>query len=230
MAALLWLFLSLTLTLQPLKAMDETCPLEVKAAGNIQVQRMRYGPEKQCMLMVTLLKRPEKWRSYSYFTSGLFMIFSHFGGGSEETSTGAKTYYFFPRLQEPQFFFENERLRVVDSSGREHHYDLFTGDFLALQGATIEVSSQITKSNQGGFAIKKFNGLRLENGFALGELPYAHELRSSLFVGRGFDCSFENSELFNYSYKNGRLVSATFRYTDLQVKRLLDSSCLNPSF
>jgi hypothetical protein len=160
---------------------QETCSFQVESSGNIQVQRMRYGPQKQCMILVSQLSRPDSWRSYSFFESGLFMVFMSFAAGENPANTGAKTFYFFPRGLEPTFRFEAEDLQVIDATGNLHRFELKNGNYQSLEKAVIEVSPNVDPRNEGGFQILSYDGLYLENGFGLGEMPYIDAKRTSKF-------------------------------------------------
>jgi len=222
------LLLSTWLLFQPQQ--NAPCPFEVKSSGVLQVQRMRYGNSQQCVILVSRTDRKTVWRSYSYFESGLFMIFLNFGSGRPSTDTGSKTYYFFPRIKAPTFEFSGQHLLISDASGSLHTFNIYTGEIVSISDTHVELSSEIEKSNEGGFQILSKIGLYLDNGFRIGDLPYVDPNATSQFKNSKLECALPNDELFQYTYKLNSdgtkyLDSVDFKLTDVVVDQLVTQKC-----
>ncbi len=154
----------------------------------------------------------------------------NFGSGDETVDTGARTYYFFPRLRLPNFLFDPTTLKVTDASGHTHLFDVASGKYISLEGGEVRISEKISPLNQGGFAVLNLDALMLDNGFALGELPYVQEDGLSNFNLSGTDCSIENKSLFEYlygEYPDGSryIESINFKLTDHEVEDLIHARC-----
>ncbi|MGE3974570.1 MAG: hypothetical protein AB7F59_08605 [Bdellovibrionales bacterium] len=180
------------------------------------------------MILVSQNVRPKAWRSYSYSQSGLFMIFMNFDESDDPHSTGARSYFVFPRKMEPRFQFTENELEVLDAAGHLHRFDLRTAKYLSMSESVLEVNSKIVRENQGGFKIKSSKHLLLDNGFALGELPYVDENASSFFRLEEKTCTVHHRELFSYTYgkrPDGTryLEGVRFKLSDTEVLRKVQS-------
>jgi len=215
----------------PAQASDENCPFQIESQGQLQVQRMRYGPDHICVVFVSPLKRGPTWRSFGFFENGLFLIFFNFGAGEASQDTGARSYFRFPRNSVPTFRFEGQTLTVREASSRFYKFNTETGALKEIEGADFKMAKSVTRENQGGFEITRSDGLLLENGFAFGEVPYASPDRVSVFHFDGDrTCAPPNYELFDYIYQRKPdgsrfLDQVIFRFSDAELDEFLNIHC-----
>jgi len=215
----------------PLTTFADSCDFEVQKFERIQLQRMRYGPQKECVILLSPYPRPLQWRSYAYFESGLFMIFLNFGNGPQHTDTAARTYYFFPRIQEPTYKISSHKLVIQDASGLKHTYNTQSGQPIKIEKTRFLAQENVSHKNEGGFKITDSKSLYLENGFKYGELPYVDEQMTSILRKGSKQCYYKNADLFQYNYKKQpdgsmALLSIELKLNDKEVQELI-THCAN---
>lgn len=191
--------------------------------GGFKYARQFFAPET-CYLTVKKDYVPDMvYRSLIFRETGALMVFNSFGNGPENTHTGARVFYFFPRQQIPSFHALQDSVEVTTShKGFTLYFDLQTGKILSATNAQIKEYADVEPSNQGGIEIPTFQGLILDSGFTMGSDPTSDFSRSSTFRDENNQtCTVKNSDIFSKNSSG----DISFKFTDMGLKKFLSSRC-----
>lgn len=221
------IILAFLFTTQLWAAQDPTdCPETVERRASLQVQVLPSAVTGACYLSVKNWKDLDMvYRSYIISSEGEVMIFSSFGPGDDDSLSGAREYYFFPRPQAvPRFVWNDSqnRLEVATTSGSRLYFDYVTGEITGMDKAQLKVSSDITPKNQGGFEVVSYRGLSLDAGFKVAGAPSGDRHNYSTFRDdQGRTCRVRNDEIFKY-YKDDDVL---LKFTDSELSGFLKKRC-----
>lgn len=191
--------------------------------GGFKYARQFFAPET-CYLTVKKDYVPDMvYRSLIFRETGSLMVFNSFGNGPENTHTGARVFYFFPRQQIPAFHATQQAVEVSTSQKNlTFSFDLQTGKILSVSNAQIKEYEDVEPSNQGGIEFPSFQGLMLDSGFVIGNDPTADLNRSSTFRDENNKtCTVKNFDIFSKNNSG----DIKFKFTDLSLKKFLSSRC-----
>ncbi|WP_041577143.1 hypothetical protein [Bdellovibrio bacteriovorus] len=193
--------------------------------GSIQVQRFPSADGNTCYVSIRNHKNFDpRYRSYLFTSSGRFMIFNSFGAGSESRMTGAREFYLFPRKAKAPKYRWNDvdrRLIVSTTSDHEIYFDYEDAEVLAMSGATLRRSPNISPNNNGGVEIENFNGLLLDLGFKTGSSPSSFPDRTAQLLDlRNRTCRIKNKDIFKYGSGEPSL-----KYSDSELKIFVKKHC-----
>lgn len=176
--------------------------------GSLQVQTLCGS--KGCSLKIDQVKAVGPSRSYTFSQRGVIQIFNDFAipGGTNSNSTGARTYFVFPRKQIPTAkAISSTEVEVVTSAG--DHVRFASGHVPAIEDSPdysvrLVESPAISKQNQGGVQIimnPHSKTIVLDTGFHMGDdmgsSRFVAAGRTSVFSdGAGNHCTVPNSALF----------------------------------
>lgn len=200
MSILQWLILG-GLSFSPNQG-NPQCPSQNISYGYTQVQQLWYKPSEKCFVTINYdyYPAPQAKRSYLFANTGILMVFNSYGDGPVSTDTGARVFYFFPRLKNPQFFHQNNSVFVAHSNDRLVQFDQQTAQMTFMESAEITVDPDVNRHNKGGVEITKYNGTLLDLGFNMGSDPKMNPNGKAIFSNpRGFKCTLKNKEIFDYS-------------------------------
>ena len=205
------------------------CPDLYQSKGQIQVQQLKTT-NGFCLLSIV----PQKayvdliYRSYVFSDKGSLLVFNSFGDGDNEAElTGAKEFYFFPRLQKDQFFSwivnsNTEYLNVQTNHFFNMLIDVDTGLISNVDKAQIQIDSEIRPDNEAGVRINPQAGLIYELPFIKGRAPSSQPNVRGVFTdANGQNCAVKVSELFNKD-SSGEVY---FKMTDYALKQFLMIKC-----
>ncbi len=226
-------FLFIVLCLQTAHSSD--CVDLYQSKRNIQVQQIK-SIDDICFLSVS----PKNayidlvYRSYVFSDRGSLLVFNSFGDGdspsyNENELTGAKEFYFFPRLQKSQSFSwdsdvaSNKDYLKIDSN---HYFnmkiDTETGLIASVDQADIKIDAEVRPDNQGGVRISPKSGLIYELPFTKGQAPSSQPSIRGVFIDSdGVKCKVKVGELFNKD-SNGETY---FKMNDHVLKQFLKVKC-----
>lgn len=225
-----YLFLSLILSsLQVFAdgtpAPEPECTEILQSYGNVNVHRM-MNSSKDCWISITPLKtdEPLKYRSYLVSSNGLLMVFNSFGEGSEDQTTGAREFYFFPRknkVLDPIPNEKNKTLAVKMTNDQVLTFSTVTGQLVSLSQAVVSVDRKVHPSNKGGVQIKNNQaGIFLDCGFELGTSPTQDPYSTCSFIdSKNKSCTIMNHRIFNYEDGENRPRS------DEELARVYERFC-----
>ncbi len=220
-------FLLIILSLQT--ALSVECIDLYQSKEQIQVQQLKTRDDF-CLLSV--LPRNAYidliYRSYVFSSKGSLLVFNSFGEGPDENEvTGAKEFYFFPRLNKNQFFEwvkteKNEFLSIQTN----HYFNILinarSGLINSISHAKILIDPEVRPDNQGGVRIKPLTGLIYELPFIKGRAPSSQPKTRGVFTdANGQSCAVKVSELFNKD-SSGEVY---FKMTDYALKQFLKIKC-----
>lgn len=213
----------------------ETCPSRIDMYKGIQAQSFYYNSMKACAVQISPADKGETWRSYSFFSTGLFMIFNNLGSGSEASDTSARSFFFFPRTGDPSYQVSYSGLIVKLSNGGNILFDYNSAMTTSSgQGLSIKEDPKINAQNQGGVEVISHNGILLDTGYFVGEVGHSVPTRSSLLRDRqNRSCKLRNDLLFTYIYGNDaygkkKLLDVFFKFpTDKELAAYLQKACPN---
>jgi hypothetical protein len=205
----------------------ETCAEAHDQAGVVSLNRLA-GRNGRCGVMVSPSDGREVSRTFSFFNSGLLLVFNSLGPGPLSRTTGSRAYFLFPRREQPSF----ERMTTDDfsvrtASGAIAVIDSETGRLESINGTRFHEDPSVNARNQGGLEIESYDGVLLDCGWLLGEAPYSKRNRTSVFRdAAGRRCQVGNTEIFEYADGNPRLKFAT----DAELADFLDRRCRRHRF
>jgi len=170
------------------------------------------------------------YRAFTLFSDGLFMVFNSYGPTEGSDMTSARQYYFFPRARLPHLDADAKAgtISVLMADGGRATFDPATAQIASFDRGGVTVSASLDRSVQGGVEISGYQGLLLDSGFHLGELPSSVPTGQSTFrSAQGQTCVVTNSEIFDDS--NGDSV---FKFDDAALSKFLKTRCpaLNVGF
>ncbi len=216
-------------------ALSSDCVDLYQSKRNIQVQQIK-SVDEICFLSVI----PKNayidlvYRSYVFSNRGSLLVFNSFGDGdsagdNEDELTGAKEFYFFPRLQKPQIFsWESDMTPNKDYLKIEsNHYftlkiDAETGLIVSVDQANIKIDPEVRPDNQGGVRISPKSGLIYELPFTKGVAPSSQpNIRGVFLDSSGSKCEIKAGDLFSKD-SNGEIY---FKMSDYALKQFLKIKC-----
>ncbi len=172
------------------------------------------------------------YRSYTFFSDGLMMVFSSYGDGEDSNPnlTSAREFFFFPRTGALALDMDRAAgaVSVVMSNGGRVHIDPATAQIRSFDRGAVTVSPRIDPAERGGVEIASYSGLVLDAGFRMGESPSGRPNADSTFRdAQGRTCTIKNNELFAYANGDHEL-----KFTDAELSAWLRTRCpkLTPGF
>ncbi len=205
------------------------CPDLYQSKGQIQVQQLKTA-DGFCLLSIV----PKKayvdliYRSYVFSDKGSLFVFNSFGDGDNENElTGAKEFYFFPRMMKDQIFSwindsKNEYLNIQTNHYFNMLIDTETGLISAVDKAEAQIDPEIRPDNEGGVRIKPKAGLIYELPFTKGQAPSSRPNTRGVFTdANGQKCTVKVSELFSKD-SSGEVY---LKMTDYALKQFLMIKC-----
>lgn len=200
-----------------------------QSKDHIQVQQLKTI-DGHCLISVV----PKNayvdlvYRSYVFSSQGSLLVFNSFGEGNNENElTGAKEFYFFPRLDKSQSFSwvkiaNKDYLDLQTNHQFNVLIDARTGLIDSVANANVKIDPEIKPNNQGGVRIKPQAGLIYELPFTKGYAPSSRPRIQGVFWDAfGEACVVKVSELFNKD-SNGE---SYFKMNDNALKQFLKIKC-----
>ena len=212
-------------------AVSADCIDLYQSKGQIQVQQFKSAGTI-CFLSVS----PKNayvdlvYRSYVFSNQGSLLVFNSFGdGGNENELTGAKEFYFFPRLQQQQNFswvteteLNNDFLKIESNHQFNIKINAETGLISSVDQAVVQVTPEVRPDNQGGVRIWPKSGLIYELPFTKGRAPSSQRNIRGVFTdAKGFACAVKVGELFNKDSSG----ETYFKMNDYALKQFLKIKC-----
>lgn len=191
------------------------CPHRQQRIDNLMVSFFYLAQIRSCGVSATDDSMAVKWRSHIVLSNGEYMVFNNYGYGPVATDTGARVFWFFPRLQIPKVQMSesiggssgstqpslSSVIHLVSASRVSFKMDTKTSRIVGSDDMEIFESEEISRENNGGVEIMSYPGILLDSGFRMGEAPYVDPDRLSCFRDRvNRSCCLANRELFTYRY------------------------------
>lgn len=204
----------------------QECPDIVERVDLTQIHQIPNREQTNCYISTSNLNNYVDliYRDYVVSNDSL-LVFVSLGLGPEDTSSGAKEFYFFPRNQRTARFFTNEDQTKIFVQGRYNFdfiFDAKSSHLVGMTNAKVEVDPKISADNNGGVFITPTQGLVYELQFKLGSAPSGDLKKTGVFKDAfGHECSVKVGTIFKL-YSNGE---TEVKYTDVQLKKLLTKIC-----
>lgn len=164
------------------------------------------------------------YRDYTFYSTGLLMVFSSYGPGEDVARlTSAREYYFFPRRQAPRLHMDDAAgtVSVTGVDGRAFVIDPASAQLASLDG-DVSVSPVIDPVSRGGVEITRYAGLLLDAGYRQGGQPTGRRNNNSTFrAPQGQTCTVTNSEIFAYTPDGEHEL----KFDDAALKSFLQTRC-----
>lgn len=218
------LILLLLLTGVPALA-EPGCPIDDVTVGDLHVYSYSLSDEK-CNVTVTPAWNDHglTYRDYTFGRDGSLMVFNSVPG-DDATSTGARSYFLFPRSDDLSVSIiqaDGGQVRVRTPSGVVFIFSAKTDRIQSISGASWSEDPRVSMSNQGGVEIRSIPGVLLDTGWKLGDISYSNPRRLSVFRDSAGDgCQVANGEIFSYSTPDPHVKYAT----DASLWAFLAGSC-----
>lgn len=207
-------------------SLAENCKYQVTHRENLQYSQQYQKEIAECWFSVHPMNGYEKmvYRSYLLTTAGLFFVFNSYGEGSDQKTTGAREYYFFPRdTFTGGIVLNNDKVAVRVNRKLTIEFDTKTLYPLNNPNLVLKNSIAVTPKNAGGVEVLKYNGVYLDTGFTMGKSPSSVMTNKSMFKNQlGQKCSVLNQDLFDFKDGDPILLH------DLVLKDIVAAKC--PAF
>lgn len=194
-----WVACALSIALTS-TAFADVCPEPAVVSGSLKATCL-LGADESALVTVGEVSQSLEFRQYRFSSRGMFQVFES-TYGPEKTSTGARTYFLFPRKKPLTFGVEETgELAVSVASGQTVRFSAMSRRIHSFSDVQILEDPQISMKNYGGVELRSFtNLLLLDTGWRVYEPTYWDaNLRSLLRDSRGSWCILKNSEIFDYS-------------------------------
>lgn len=205
------------------------CPVDDVTVGDLHVYSYSLSDEK-CNITVTPAWNDHAltYRDFTFGRDGSLMIFSSVPG-AEATSTGARTYFLFPRTNDLSVSISQANggeVRVRTPSGVVFTFSATTDLVTSISGARWSQDPQVSMHNDGGVEIQSIPGILLDTGWQLGDISYGNARRLSVFRDPfGAGCQVPDGEIFSYATPDPHVKYTT----DASLWAFLASACPNLS-
>lgn len=185
---------------------------------------------QKCMVWTSPINKPEMiYRDFIFDERGIFTIFVSVTGDDDNKFTGKRAFMFFPRVQEPSYKIEGDKITVELASRKHVVLSAKTAGIISIEDATIEIAEKINLENNGGVEIKSYKGLYLDFGWELGHAAYFNPKRTSTFKdAHGKSCPVANTDLFKYGefVEKNMYGEPEFKFEDnKQLIEYLEDTC-----
>jgi hypothetical protein len=224
--------LILTCTLSKAGARED-CPGKVDMFKGVQAQSFFYKSAKSCVVLVSPTNKGAKWRSYSFYSNGLLMIFNNMGPGPQNTDTSSRSFFIFPRKKNPAYAFTSSGLLVGTSSGERVIFD-FKNSLIKATPDSLKLKEdpRVNGHNDGGVEVQAHGGVVIDTGYLVGEVAHSvPSAYSKVSDRRGKSCRLRNDLLFTYiygadPYGKQHLEEVNFKFeTDREFAIYLQQTC-----
>ncbi len=164
------------------------------------------------------------YRVYAFFSDGMLMVFNSYGAGEDPVKMpSAREFYFFPRRAAPKLQMDPAApaVSVTMSDGGLVVFNPADAQIRSVDRGGGSGSPRIDPADRGGVEFSSYNGLMLDVGFRMGELPSGKPENEAVFRSAyGQLCTIKNKELFAYA-GGGRSI----KYTDQELSTWLKTRC-----
>lgn len=179
----------------------------------------------RCFVAISPIDMPDLvYRSHVFFNDGMLMVFNSYGPGEDTRKyTSARVFYFFPRIGPIGVRLEPAAtlLPVTMADGGEARFAAPTGQLASMERGEVTVSGRLEPEDRGGVEFPRYQGVLLDCGFRMGELPTGLPNGESVFRNaHGQVCAVKNRELFDYA--GGE---PSFKFTDSALSAWLKTRC-----
>lgn len=206
-----------------MKVSASACPrLPTVVVGDTQGYADDLGTG-ECYVSLHSMSAGMVYRDYALFSGGMLMVFSSYGAGQGSDMTSAREFYFFPRTAGLALEMDPAAgtIAVRLTDGGRATFDPASSQISGLDRGEVTVSPRVDRAERGGVEIPRYDGLLLDAGFRLGELPSGLPDAESVFRNaQGQLCKVKNREIFSY---RGRDHSLTF--DDAGLSAFLKKRC-----
>lgn len=199
------------------------CPDEYKYVDGVRVSRGTYASSGECYVSVQQA-HPKNlfYRDFSFASDGQMMIFSSYGDGPVSSTTGASEFYFFPRLQHPNYEIRENVVAVIMANGKEMLFDRQNAEPISMDGVEFKYMSEVYVGDKSGFEVVSYDGLYMNSGFNMGMNPTWYLNKKSTFVFEdGKKCVVKNSDIFKRSNDENYWI----HQTDEELMAYLEKKC-----
>lgn len=205
------------------------CEYVLQRAGAVMISRHYVKSTQTCYVSIRPFTiKNLTYRSFLFTNDGMLMVFNSYGPGSVVETTGARTFYMFPRQTDyPQLeILENGYVLVRTQSQHEFIFNAESFKIDAVSDAAFTEDLNVSKTNKGGLELQLNRGLLLDLGFIMGQNPAEIPNRSVFFKDRNQkSCVIKNKDVFNY-----RDDDVYLDMTDAQLKTKLQRQCTKLDF
>ncbi|MBI4345209.1 MAG: hypothetical protein HY553_00030 [Elusimicrobia bacterium] len=192
-------------------------------AGGTQGYADQLGAGK-CYVSIHPMAVGMVYRDYAFFSDGMLMVFNSYGAGEDTRRfTSAREFYFFPRVVAPDVTVDPQTpaVSVLMSNGDTVTFNTQDAQIASIGRGGVTVAQRIDPADRGGVEFPSYNGLLLDVGFRMGELPSGLPNGDAAFRSAyGQTCTVKNREIFNYA--NG---DRAFKFADDELSLWLKTRC-----
>lgn len=200
------------------------CPsLPTAVVGGTQGYADSLGGGK-CFVSIHPMEASMVYRDYAFFGDGMLMVFSSYGAAEGPDMTSAREFYFFPRRSQLSLEMNAAAgtVSVVMSDGGRVSFEPATAQIASTDRGSVSVSPRVDRSERGGVEFGSYQGLMLDAGFRLGELPSGLPEGDSTFrSAQGQTCRVKNKEIFTYAGRGEH----EFKFDDAALSAWLKTRC-----
>lgn len=184
---------------------EDLCPDRVESFGNTLIQQLYSTKGKRCFFRVQPRTNDVSmvYRNYLLTDDGMMMVFNSYSEQFNETSDGAREFFFYTHSFDGfQWFAEGDSLIVKGFDQRIFKFSLKTAQLQEMSGGKVQVSDKVSPDNEGGLEILTYENIYVDAGFRLGGSPSGQQKSTSLVKNPlGQTCKIPNGKA--YEYKSG---------------------------
>jgi hypothetical protein len=201
------------------------CSKVLTHSGDVLIQRDWDEVSRNCFISLHPMDVIDlKYRDYYFDNAGLFMVFNSYGEGPDSKTTGFRSFYLFPIIQDyPDYSIEpNGDVLIQTVSGHQFLIDSKKLKIKSFIGGTY-FEKPLSPNNKGGTEIKPTYGFWLDLGFKLGGLANDVPTNSTKVVGtKSGNCILKNTELYKYQAGN---YNHPLLYSGQNLESFLQKRC-----
>ena len=164
------------------------------------------------------------YRDYAFFSDGMLMVFNSYGDGEDTRRfTSAREFYFFPRTGAPDVNVDADApaVTVTMANGDRVVFNTDDAQIASIGRGGVSVAQRIDPADRGGVEFPSYNGLLLDVGFRMGELPSGVPGGDATFRSAyGQTCVVKNREIFTYA-----AGERSFTRSDAELSLWLKTRC-----
>ena len=199
------------------------CVSAAVSAGNVQIQRGMFN-DHTCFVSISPDPAADmSFRSYIIADDGSMLVFNSYGEGPVSTYTGAREFYFFPRLNIVDFGVDprSRDISVFTANSDEFIFDSRTGQLKSMGHGRAVVDPKVSRNNAGGVEVTNYRGLYLDVGFAMGEDPATIPGANAIFHSpEGSSCSLKVKDIFEIVHGDPKI-----QFSDRDLNLYLQNHC-----
>lgn len=203
------------------------CADKYETIRSTKIQQLYAKSDEACLIFISSRNHYDTliYRNYLVSNQGSLQIFISAGDGPEETSTGAKEIYFFPRFIKEQNYTidgQSDLIRVQTAFAADMVFDAHTSDLLSAENMQVTVDEKISLENDAGIRMMPTRGVIYDLPFTVGKSPSTVMNLTGYFKDAyGQKCKVKVAQIFDKAASG----DTDLKYNDEEIRKFLNINC-----